>query len=264
MRTAHLLRPLVVVLLLLHGSVVSAADIETRTIRYEVDGQPYVGYLAAPADAEDAPGILVVHEWWGLNDYAKLRARKLAELGYVAFACDMYGEGRTSDTVPGAQALAGPFYGDRSLFRTRTQAGIDILRAQPGVDPERIAAIGYCFGGTAVLELARSGADIDGVVCFHGNLTTANPADARNIRCSVMVCNGADDAFVSMEDRQALIERMSKAGVDLQFIEYAGAVHSFTNPKADDLGMDSVGYDALSDRRSWAHMQLFFDEQFGD
>ncbi|MEM1422484.1 MAG: dienelactone hydrolase family protein [Planctomycetota bacterium] len=243
--------------------VVSAAhaEIVTESLTYEHDGVQLKGYLAYD-NATDArrPGVLVVHEWWGHNDYAQLRARMLAEAGYVAFALDMYGEGVLAETPQDASALATPFYQDRSLMRSRARAGLDVLRAHERVDDSKLGAIGYCFGGTVVLELARSGAPIDATVSFHGGLSTDDPADAENITGSVLVCNGAADAFVPEEERTAFREEMENAGVDYQFIEYGGAVHTFTNPDADAIGMDNVAYDEKADRRSWRAMLALFDE----
>ncbi|GAB4518766.1 MAG: dienelactone hydrolase family protein [Phycisphaerales bacterium] len=237
------------------------AEIVTKAITYEHNGVTLEGYIAYD-DATDArlPGVLVIHEWWGHNDYAQRRARMLAEQGYIAFALDMYGKGTLADTPQDASALATPFYQDRTLMRTRARAGLDVLADHPRCDDDRLAAIGYCFGGTVALELARSGAPLDAVVSFHGGLSTPNPDDANNITGSVLVCNGAVDDFVSEDERRAFRREMEDAGVDYQFIEYGGAVHSFTNPEADALNMDSVAYDEHADRRSWRAMLALFDE----
>ena len=245
-------------------SAVSAhAEIVTEAVTYEHEGVQLKGYLAYDnATDKRLPGVLVVHEWWGHNEYAQKRARMLAELGYVAFALDMYGEGVLADTPAEASALATPFYQDRGLMRGRALAGLDVLANHPRVNDEKLGAIGYCFGGTVCLELARSGAPIDATVSFHGGLSTTDPADANNITGSVLVCNGAADAFVPEQERTAFREEMENAGVDYQFIEYGGAVHTFTNPDADAIGMDNVAYDAKAGKRSWRAMLSLFDEKF--
>jgi dienelactone hydrolase len=241
--------------------------ISTREVTYEVGGQTYRGFLAMPegADADNQrPGVVVVHEWWGRNEYADERARQLAELGFVAFALDMYGGGQVVDTPERAQNLATPFYGDRAMMRRRAMAGVEQLRQLSAVNSEDIAAIGYCFGGTVVLELARAGAALDAVVAFHGGLTSPNDMSDIDFGGTILVANGAADSFVPIDERQAFIDEMEAADVDYMFIEYGGAVHSFTNPDADDLGMDNVAYDESADERSWRHMLLLFEEAFGE
>lgn len=237
------------------------AEIVTEFIDYEHDGVALRGYLAYDDALQGPlPGVLVVHEWWGHNDYAQRRARMLAAEGYAAFALDMYGKGKLADTPTEAQALAIPLYQDRALMRARAQAGLDVLAQHDAVDDDHLAAIGYCFGGTVALELARSGADLDAVVSFHGGLSTPNPDDAKNIKASIMVCNGAADAFVPDEDRIAFRKEMEDANVDYQFIEYASAHHAFTNPESDARGMDNVAYNKKADERSWRAMLDLFDE----
>lgn len=243
----------------------AVAAVKSKTIEYTHDGVALQGYLAWDDSAtEPRPGVLVVHEWWGHNDYARKRARDLAALGYTAFALDMYGKGKLGETPQEAQKLATPFYQDRSLMRARAQAGLDVLAKHEKSDASRLAAIGYCFGGSVVLELARSGADVDAVVSFHGGLSTPDPSDAKNIKGEVLVCNGAADAFVPQAERAAFMKEMEDAGVAYTFIEYAGAVHAFTNPGADARGMDSVGYNERADRQSWGHMQMLFHQTIGD
>ncbi len=187
------------------------AAIKTEAVEYK-DGQTVLEGVLAYEESAKAPRplVLVVHEWWGLNDYAKGRARQLAELGYVAFAVDMYGKGVLAKDAKQAGDLAGKFRSDRKLMRQRITAALEAVRSNPRVDPKRIAAIGYCFGGTVVLELARSGADIAGVVSFHGGLDATDPAEAKNIRCSVLVCTGADDRSVPMSQVEAFRDEMRK------------------------------------------------------
>ena len=237
--------------------------VQTRAIEYKDGDVVLEGYLAwDDALTGRRPGVLVVHEWWGLNDYPKQRARQLAEMGYVAFALDMYGKGLTATTREGAGALAGKLRNDRPLMRRRAAAGLEVLRKQDLVDPARIVAIGYCFGGTAVLELARSGAEVAGVVSFHGGLDTPDPADARRIKAKVLVLHGAADPGVPPEQVKAFQESMNAAGVDWHMVSYGGAVHAFTNPAAGNDPSKGAAYDAKADRRSWEAMKAFFAEVF--
>jgi dienelactone hydrolase len=251
-------------LLALVACAAATAEIQTHVVTYDHEGVTLEGYFAFDDSLEGKrPGVLVVHEWWGHNDYARRRARELAELGYVAFALDMYGKGKLATTPEAARELATPFYRDRSVMRSRAQAGLAQLRKHERVDASRLGAIGYCFGGTVVLELARSGADLDGVVSFHGGLSTPSPDDARQIKGEVLICNGADDAAVPPDQQQAFHDEMRAANVKYTFISYGGSVHAFSNPAADKVGMSNVAYNERADRRSWAHMKIFFDDVFG-
>ena len=238
--------------------------IETRTLEYRQGDTRLVGYLAYPKDLKAArPGVLVVHEWMGLNDYAKRRAEQLAELGYVALAADIYGDGKIAADTQEAGALAGQYKKDRALLRARVAAGLAALKAQPHVASNQLAAIGYCFGGTTVLELARSGADVAGVVSFHGGLDSPAPQDARNIRGKVLALHGADDPYVPADQVAAFEQEMSAGSVDWQLIAYGGAVHGFTNPANGSDNQKGVAYNAKADQRSWLAMQQFFAELFG-
>ncbi len=239
------------------------AEVQTQVIEYQHGDVILEGYLAYDDEIEgDRPGILIVHEWSGLGDYARSRAEELAALGYVAFAVDMYGQGIRPTTTEESAAQATIYRSDRQLMRDRVSAGLEVLLDQEMVDPERVAAIGYCFGGGTVLELARSGATIAGVVSFHGNLDTPDPSDAENIVAKVLVLHGADDPYVPAEQVEAFQTEMREAEVDWQMISYGGAVHSFTNPEAgDDLSQGSA-YDEVADRRSWQAMHQFFNELF--
>ena len=239
------------------------AAVQTKIVEYKEGDNTLEGYLAwDDATAGPRPGVLVVHEWMGLGDYAKARARKLAALGYLAFAADIYGKGVRPKTPQEAAAQAGIYKNDRALMRRRVAAGLDALRSQPLCDPRRVAAIGYCFGGTCVLELARSGAELAGVVSFHGGLDTPNPKDAKNIKCKVLVLHGGDDPHVPAKDVAAFEDEMRGGGVDWQLVVYGGAVHAFTNPDAGSDKSKGVAYDAAADRRSWEAMRAFFGELF--
>lgn len=204
----------------------------------------------------------MVHEWMGLNDYAKKRSRQLAELGYVAFAVDMYGKGIRPKTREEASTQATIYRSDRKLMRDRVKTGLDILLQNELCDNKKVAAIGYCFGGGTVLELARSGAEIEGVISFHGNLDTPDPENAKNIKCKILVCHGAEDPYVSKESIDGFFDEMKKAEVDYQFIAYSGAVHAFTNPESGNDPSVGAAYNAVADRRSWEHMKVFFNELF--
>jgi dienelactone hydrolase len=239
------------------------AAVRTQVVEYKHGEAVLEGYLAYDDSLEGKrPGVLVVHEWKGLNSYAKGRAEKLAQLGYVAFAADMYGKGIRAKDHEEAGKLSGIYRNDRQLMRGRIRAALDLLRANPRVDTKRIAAIGYCFGGTTVLELARSGADIAGVVSFHGGLSTPAAEDAKNIKCKVLVCHGANDPFIPAEEIRAFQDEMRAGGADWQMISYGGAVHSFTVPEAGTDPSAGMAYNESADRRSWEAMKQFFAEIF--
>jgi dienelactone hydrolase len=247
---------------LMAGAVSSHAAIQSKTVEYKQGDTTLKGVLVwDDAVSGPRPGVLVVHQWLGLTDYEKHRATMLAQLGYTAFCADIYGQGvRPKDTTE-AGALAGKYKGDRQLLRARVNAGLEELKQSGLVDPKRVAAIGYCFGGTAVIELARSGADLSGVVSFHGGLDSPAPADGKNIKCPILACHGADDPFEKPEDLAAFESEMRDAKVDWRLIKYGGAVHSFTQP---DPGFSNPGarYNEKADKRSWEDMKMFFAEIF--
>jgi dienelactone hydrolase len=221
------------------------------------------GYLVYDdAVKKKRAGVLVVHEWMGLGAFAKSRADMLAKEGYVAFAADIYGKGIRAKNPDEAKELATKYRSDRPLLRERVNAALKFFKTQPMVDKNKIAAIGFCFGGTTVLELARSGADLDGVVSFHGGLSTANLADAKNIRTKVLVLHGADDPHVPEKEVQTFMHEMRTAGVDWQFVAYSQSVHSFTNPDAGDDPTTGNAYNPTADKRSWIAMRSFFKEIF--
>jgi dienelactone hydrolase len=237
------------------------AAVQTKLVEYKQGDAVLEGYLAWDDGAQGPrPGVLVVHDWMGMGDYAKMRCRKLAELGCVAFAADIYGKDIRPKTPREAGAQSAIYKKDRGLMRARVRAGLDVLRNEPLCDAKRLAAIGYCFGGTCVLELARSGAELAGVVSFHGGLDTPNPADATNIRAKVLVLHGGDDPHVPPKDVEAFEGEMRAGGVDWQLFIYGGAVHAFTNPAAGTDNSKGAAYNAKADRRSREAMKVFFAE----
>ncbi len=241
----------------------ASADVETRTIEYEHDGVTLEGYLAWDGSTDQTrPGVLIIHEWWGHDDYAQRRAREIAELGYAAFALDMYGQGVRTDDAQRAQQLSAPFQEDHTLMRSRARAGLDVFAEQDIVDPDHIAAMGYCFGGTVALQLVYDRALIQGAVSFHGSLPAPAPGEAERIDAPILVLHGAEDPLVPDMQVARFKNAMDDGGVDWQFISYGHAVHSFTNPAADGYGIDGAAYHETSDRRSWQHMKLFFEEIF--
>jgi dienelactone hydrolase len=237
--------------------------IHTEVVDYQQGGTTLEGYLAYDdSNSGKRPGILIVHQWQGITDYEKMRARMLAEMGYVAFCADIYGKDNRPKTLQEAGALAGKFKGDRQLLRARVNAGLDQLKSNQYVDANQVAAIGYCFGGTTVIELARSGAQLNGVVSFHGGLDSPTPADGRNIRCKMLILAGADDPFQKPADLEAFEKEMRDSKVDWQITFYGGAVHAFTQPSVDALNLPGAKYNESADKRSWQAMKNFFAEIF--
>ncbi len=239
----------------------AAAAVRTETVAYRAGDTALQGFVAwDDAVAGPRPGVVVVHEWYGLNDFARAKAQELARLGYVALAADMYGGGKVAADAREAAALSGAVKGDRPLMRARVAAAVAALRSRPECDATRVAAIGFCFGGTTVLELARSGADVAGVVSFHGGLGTPLPAGKGEVKARVLVLHGAADPHVPPEEVQAFTKEMEESGADWQLVSYGHAVHSFTNPAAGDDPSRGAAYDAKAAARSWEQMQLFFRE----
>ncbi len=236
----------------------------TEKITYRDGDTELEGHLAWDDSTDQRrPGVLVVHDWMGISAETERRCGMLAELGHVAFAADVYGKGVRPSSRDEAAALAGSYRGDRALFRRRLQTALAELKGHPSVDPGRCAVIGYCFGGTGALELARAGADLVGVVTFHGGLDSPHPEDGKAIKAKVLVLHGADDPTMSAEQVAAFQDELRTAGVDWQMVLYGGAVHAFTNPGAGDDPGRGVAYDERADRRSWQAMRAFFDEIFG-
>jgi dienelactone hydrolase len=234
-------------------------EVKTRTLTYEHGGVTMKGHLAwDDATKDKRPGVLVVHEWWGLNDYAKKRAEQLAASGYVALAVDMYGDGKVTDHPEEAGAMAGAVRENLQTWMGRALAGLAALRSSELVDGRRVAAIGYCFGGTTVLQMAYGGADLAAVVSFHGSLPV--PESTQDIKARILICHGEKDSFIPDETIKQVRAALDQGHVKYKFVSYPGAVHGFTVPDADKRGMKGVGYNAEADRRSWDEMMALFKE----
>jgi dienelactone hydrolase len=258
-----MMRLVFILLFLLIPWTVSHAKIQTKPIEYAHGDLNLKGLLAWDDSIKGKrPGVLVVHEWWGLNDYARQRAEQLASLGYAAFALDMYGKGKVTTHSDQASAWMKETTANVKQWQARAIEGLKILQAQELVDPTRIAAIGYCFGGGTVTQLAYSGVSIRGVVSFHGPLPLPDPNQVSGIKAKILLAHGNADPFLTEDHIRTFRTTLDKAGLDWQMIVYAGARHSFTNPGADQYGMDALKYNKEADRRSWRHMQVFFDELF--
>ena len=248
------------------ASTAAKPDIEGKEVSYRAAGVEMKGYLAYDKSvAGKRPGVLVVHEWWGHNEYARKRARMLAEMGYTALAVDMYGEGKQATHPDDAGKFSSELMKNFDTAKARFIAAMDFLKEQPTVDPGRIAAIGYCFGGGIVLNIARQGVDLKGVASFHGGLAAVKPAQKGGVKAKILVLHGADDKFVTQEQIRAFKQEMKDAGADFQFIEYPGAIHSFTNPDADEYARKfnlPLGYNAEADKKSWEELRKFLEKIF--
>lgn len=244
------------------GAAAARAGVKTETVEYADAGVKLKGHLAwDDAVKGKRPAVLVVHEVFGLNDYARKRAEELAKLGYVALACDMYGEGKSYDEHPDdARKMMAAVRASKEKWLARANAALDALRKNENVDPTRIAAIGYCFGGSTVLELAFAGADLCAVVSFHGGLSVPESTD--RIKAKILICHGADDTFITPETIDKLKAKLDAGKVSWKLVAYPGAVHSFTVPDADKRGKKGVAYNAEADKKSWADMRALFDEVF--
>jgi dienelactone hydrolase len=247
------------------GVLAQPPGVTTKTVDYAANGAAMEGYVAYDtAKKGPRPGILIVHDWMGLGKFSTDKADELAKQGYVAFAVDIYGKGVRAKNTDEAAKLATKFKDDRNLLRARVKAAFDKLAAMPEVDAKRIVVMGYCFGGTTALELARSGAPVAGTVSFHGGLGTPTPQDAKKINGRVLVLHGADDPFVPPAEVEAFKDEMKKANVKMDFVAYPGSVHSFTNPAAGSDNSKGAAYNADADRQSWAAFQKFLGEVVGN
>jgi dienelactone hydrolase len=249
-------------------NVTAQAAVVGKEVTYQAGDTMLKGYLAYDdAQKGPRPGVLVVHEWWGPNEYVRKRANMLAELGYAALALDMYGEGKTASHPDDAGKFSSEISKNLPLAIDRFKAAYTLLQAQPVTDDDKMAAIGYCFGGAVVLQMARQGLDLDGVVSFHGSLGTQSPAQPGQVKASVLVAHGAADPFVSDEQVAAFKQEMQAANVDYRFIAYPGAKHAFTNPAADEAGQKfnlPLAYNKHADEKSWSAMQDFFHRVFNE
>ena len=260
------MKKIVLTIFLLLMSLPAQAKLHSETVTYKQGETTLEGYLVQDEKYLFSkgffPAVIVVHDWMGLGDYAKKRADMLAELGYIAFAVDIYGKGVRPKNSDEASQQATYYKNNRALLRARANAGYEYLKKYANVDKSRIAAMGYCFGGTTVLEMARSGTNLAGVVTFHGGLSTPKPEDAKNIKAKVLVLHGVDDPFVKADEVKAFQKEMNDAKVDWQMVYYSGAVHAFTRA---DVGTDNskgVAYNEKADKRSWEAMKQFFNEVF--
>lgn len=234
------------------------------SVQYNIDGQSFTAFYAKPAKiTAKTKTILIVHEWWGLNEYPKFKALQIAKEGNIGFCIDMYGTGKIASTPQDAQALANPFYQDPEFSYARFKAGYDQAMRIKGADSSKVAAIGYCFGGSVVLNAAKMGIPVDAVVSFHGGLAGI-PVEKEKLRAAVLVCNGAADSFVSPEEINTFKQQMAAANADLTFIDYPEATHAFTNPKATETGKKfsmPIAYNSAADKQSWIDFNKFLKEK---
>jgi dienelactone hydrolase len=236
----------------------------TKAIEYQEESTKLAGYLAYDnSKSEKRPGVLIIHEWWGLNEYAKMRAQQLSAMGYCAFALDMYGNGKNTENQQEAMQLAGALRSNRSLMRKRARAGLDALLAQDMVDRNRVAVIGFCFGGSAALELAYSGAPVRAVVSFHAKPVIPEEDDLLELQAGVLFLHGADDPSISPQDLSEFMAAMRKSRTDWQMVYYGNTVHAFTNPMVDKYGIEGLAYNPTAAQRAWIAMQIYLKEIFG-
>lgn len=240
------------------------ADVKTEQVEYTEGDVALQGFVARPEKAKGKrPGVLVIHEWWGHNEHARQQARRLAKEGYVAFALDMYGKGKVATHPKDAEAFMQEVTSNPELVAARFNAGLEMLKKQPGVDPERIAVLGYCMGGTIALGMARGGADIDAIATFHAGLKPpGQPAEKGKFKPKVLVQTGGADPMIPDEQVAAFKEEMKAAGVDAEVVVYPQAKHSFTNPDADKTSMEALAYDPKADKQSWARATKFLKSVF--
>lgn len=240
------------------------AELKGKTVEYKDGHTTLEGYVVYDdAKTGRRPAVIVFHDWMGPSEFTKSKAEALARMGYIALSADIFGKGNAPKDGQEAAALAKKYKDDRALMRSRAKAALDLILAEKQTDPTRVAAIGFCFGGTAALELARSGAPLNGVVTFHGGLDTPHPEDAKNIKGKILVLAGGDDPHVPPEQVIAFEKEMRDAKVDWQVVSYGGAVHAFTIPTAGNDNATGSAYNASADHRSWIAMKNFFSELFG-
>jgi dienelactone hydrolase len=248
------------------GGPSAYAAVQGKEVVYEADGAKLRGYIAYDDSIKGRrPGVLVVHEWWGQNEYARKRARMLAELGYTALAVDMYGDGKVVDNPDDARKLAGEVYSNLPLEKARFEAAMNLLRKQATVEPDKLAAFGYCFGGGVVLNMARMGEDLKGVASFHGGLGTTTPAQPGEIKARIISFSGDADPTIGPDKVAAFRQEMEHADADFRVVTYPGAKHAFTNPAADVMGKKfnlPIAYDAKADKDSWEQARVFLREVF--
>jgi dienelactone hydrolase len=256
-------RSAAMVIALVAAASTASAEIKTKVVDYTVGGTALQGFMAwDDASADKRPGVLVVHEWWGHNEHARNAARRLAEAGYVGFALDMYGKGKLATHPDDARKFMTEATKDPASVAARFNAALAELKKEPHVDPERLGAIGYCFGGTIVLVQARLGADLDVVASFHGGLGGLAPVKPGAVKARVLVYTGAADPMIPGDQVEAFRKDMAAAGAKVDIVSYPGAKHGFTNPAAGSFGMDALAYDAAADKDSWAAMLKAFKEVF--
>ena len=245
---------------------VQQSSISEETVNYQIDGLTMRGFLCYDKNRQEKrPAVLVVHEWWGHNDYARERARMLAKLGYTALAVDMYGDGKQADHPEDAGKFSGEVMKNIASAEARFRAAMDLVKKHPSVDHTKIAAIGYCFGGGVVLHMARIGTDLDAVVSFHGSLGSMHTPEPGSVKAEILACHGADDPFVKPETITAFKKELDEAKATYSFIAYDGAVHSFTNPGSDAFGKKfnlPLSYNEAADNVSWESMQALFSRVF--
>ncbi len=242
------------------------AKIEETEVEYQADNVKLKGFIVYDSSIKaQRPGVLVVHEWWGHNEYARERARKLAKLGYVALAVDMYGGGKQAAHPKDAQKFSSEIANNIELSKTRFLAAMNVLKKHHMTNKNSIAAIGYCFGGAVVLQMAREGLDLDAVASFHGSLGTARPAKSGKVKAKILVAHGGADPFISGEQITGFMKEMNKAGATYKFVAYSGAVHAFTNPSADEFGKKfniPLKYNKVADEDSWRELQQLLKSSF--
>ena len=256
------MRYILALFICLFASAANAA-IVTKDVTYYDGALKLIGTVAYDDIAQGVkPGIVLYPEWWGNNAYAKSRAKELAAKGYIVFVADMYGNGASTTSATEAKTFTDPLYTNREVMRTRARAAIRALKEQMDADNSNIAAIGFCFGGTVALELARKGEDLKGVGVFHAGLKFPESTTKGAVKAKVLVMNGSADPMVPEADRDAFIDDMQNSGADVQFIQYSGAMHAFTNPSANSVGIPGVAYDQKSERRSFIALDNFLAEIF--